>query len=230
MHQERPTAEEWKLWTKANRLWSTSTGTLFNPLGQWLYPRPLQRQQHFAYLHRGRRLYLRVGDDQYQVCLPTGTPGEYRFYPRFRTFKTVKSAAHPVHVTVSHTDPDCWNVDSEMYGILPSVSTTCAETFEAFINTLEPWEIDVLRMTTMHADPNATCEALSYGLRAASDGSVRFLTQGSFGWTLSTDHGIQAATGMGPARGPRPSNRIELKVMDYSPFFDFSFAFQSIPE
>ena len=116
-----------------------------------------------------------------------------------------------------------------MYGILPSVSTTCAETFEAFINTLEPWEIDVLRMTTMHADPNATCEALSYGLRAASDGSVRFLTQGSFGWTLSTDHGIQAATGMGPARGPRPSNRIELKVMDYSPFFDFSFAFQSIP-
>jgi hypothetical protein len=33
------------------------------------------------------------------------------------------------------------------------------------------------------------------------------LTQGSFGWTLSTDQGIQAALGMGPARGPpRPSS------------------------
>jgi hypothetical protein len=64
----------------------------------------------------------------------------------------------------------------------------------------------MLQMTTMHTDPNATCEALSHGLRAASDGSVRFLTQGSFGWTLSTDQGIQAATSMGPARGPRPSS------------------------
>jgi hypothetical protein len=51
--------------------------------------------------------------------------------------------------------------------------------------------------------PNATCEALSHSLQAASVGSVWFLTQGSFrSWTLSTDQGIQAALGMGPARGP----------------------------
>jgi hypothetical protein len=58
----------------------------------------------------------------------------------------------------------------------------------------------------MHVDPNALCEALSHGFRAASDGSVRFMTQGAFGWVPSTDHGVQAATGMGPARGPRPSS------------------------
>ena len=61
-------------------------------------------------------------------------------------------------------------------------------------------------MTTMHVDPNALCVALSHGFRAASDGSVRLQSQGSFGWVLSTDQGIQVATGMGPARGPRPSS------------------------
>ena len=58
----------------------------------------------------------------------------------------------------------------------------------------------------MHVDPNALCVALSHGFRAASDGSVRLQSQGSFGWVLSTDQGIQVATGMGPARGPRPSS------------------------
>ena len=81
------------------------------------------------------------------------------------------------------------------------------ETFDDFVNTLAPWEIDILRMTKMHLDPNATCEALSsHGLRAASDGSVRLSTQGAFGWALNTGDGFQVATGMGPARGPRPSS------------------------
>jgi hypothetical protein len=81
------------------------------------------------------------------------------------------------------------------------------ETFNDFVNTLAPWKIDILRMTKMHLDPNATCEALSlHGLRAASDGSVRLSTQGAFGWALNTDDGFQVATGMGPARGPRPSS------------------------
>ena len=69
-------------------------------------------------------------------------------------------------------------------------------------------------MTAMHGDPNTVCNALSHGLRAASDGSVRFLTQGAFGWVLSMDQGVQTATGMGFARGPPPLP-IEPKVMVY---------------
>jgi hypothetical protein len=91
-----------------------------------------------------------------------------------------------------------------MHSIVPAPTSERSETFADFIETLEPWETDVLRMTSLQVDPNAVCEALSHGFRAASDGSVRFSTQGSFGWALSTDQGIQAATGMGPARGPRP--------------------------
>ena len=114
--------------------------------------------------------------------------------------------AHPVQVSASPRNPDYWDVHPQWSGIYQPPPRPPTATFAEYVNTLAPWEIDVLRMTTMHVDPNALCEALSHGLRAASDGSVRFLTQGSFGWVLSTDQGVQAATGMGPARGPRPSS------------------------
>jgi exonuclease III len=203
--QERPSEEVWTLWRKANLIWSQHNGTLHQPLGQWLLPRAQQRQQHFAYL-RHRRLYIRVGSTQYQVCTPTINPGEFRFHTRVRQYSTIKSDAHPVLVTVSGFHPDHWQVNPITHPIQIITPPARAETFAAFVDTLEPWEIDVLRMTTLNVDPNAICAALSHGLRAASDGSVRFLTQGAFGWALSTDQGIQAATGMGPARGPRPSS------------------------
>jgi len=177
-------------------------------MGRWLHPRPSQRQQYFAYLHRNRRLYIRVDEMQYQVvCTPTINPGEFRFRPRIRTYASIKATpAHPVHVTASRLKPDYWQIHPVMSDILPQILHNRAQPFEAFINTLQPWEIDVLRMTTLNSHPNEICEALSHGLRAASDGSVRFSTQSSFGWALSTDQGIQAATGMGPVRGPRPSS------------------------
>jgi hypothetical protein len=83
VNQDRPSEAEWKLWRRANRLWSSQDGVLLRPLGVWLHPRSQQRQQHFAY-HRQRRLYLRVGVNTYQVCKPTRNPGEYRFTARVR--------------------------------------------------------------------------------------------------------------------------------------------------
>ena len=205
INQERPSEVEWRLWRKANLLWSNASGALRTQLGQWLESRPQQRQQQFAYLHRNRRLYIRVGSDQYQICLPTGSPGEYRFHPRVRAYDAVKAMAHPVHVTASAANPDFWQVDPQMHSILPPSPTDRFTTFEEFVDTLEPWESNVLRMTTLLAEPDAVCEVLSSGFRAASDGSVRLMTQGSFGWVLSTEHGHRVATGMGPARGPRPA-------------------------
>jgi hypothetical protein len=92
-----------------------------------------------------------------------------------------------------------------MHPIVPAPPIERSETYAEFIEQLEPWETDVLQLTTWHVDPNAVCDALTHGFRAASDGSVRLSTQGSFGWALSTAQGIQAATGRGPVRGPRPS-------------------------
>jgi len=154
VHQDRPSEDEWKLWKKANRIWSTIHGELHTAMGRWLHPRPSQCQQYFAYLHRNRRLYIRVDEMQYQVCTPTINPGEFRFRPRIRTYASIKAAAHPVHVTASRLNPDYWQIHPVMSDIPPQILHNRAQTFKAFINTLQPWEIDVLRMTTLNSHPN----------------------------------------------------------------------------
>jgi hypothetical protein len=40
INQDRPSANEWKLWISANRIWSDSQGYLLQPLGAWLHPLP----------------------------------------------------------------------------------------------------------------------------------------------------------------------------------------------
>ena len=57
---------------------------------------------------------------------------------------------------------------------------------------------------------------LEYGLRGVSDGSVREEEEfGAYGWTLSTDNGERAASGMGPVGGSKqqPYYRSEAMAM-----------------
>jgi hypothetical protein len=58
----------------------------------------------------------------------------------------------------------------------------------------------------MATDAYAVSVALEHGIRAVSDGSEWFQSQGSFGWMLSSDNGERLASGMGPARSSRPNS------------------------
>ena len=75
IYQERPSDTAWKLWRRANKLWSHAKGDLFENLGSWLLPCHNQRQQHFAYLDHellcpdNHVLWIRI-DQGYQRCLP----------------------------------------------------------------------------------------------------------------------------------------------------------------
>ena len=60
--------------------------------------------------------------------------------------------------------------------------------------------------TKLATDAYAVSVALEHGLRAVSDGSEWFQSQGSFGWMLSSDQGDRLASGMGPARSSRPNS------------------------
>lgn len=62
-------------------------------------------------------------------------------------------------------------------------------TFEAFVQTLPPWEVEILQIVGLACDAFAVGEALSHGVRAVSDGSVWDDDQGAFGWTTSNDIG-----------------------------------------
>ena len=79
--------------------------------------------------------------------------------------------------------------------ILETVPRDRAETLDAYVNIFEPWKMDVLWMTTIYSDPNALCKAHS---------DVIWLP--SYIQLLSRYHGVQAATGMGPASDPRPAS------------------------
>ncbi len=86
--------------------------------------------------------------------------------------------------------------------------------------------------TIIITDPYTACDSLMHGFKAGSDGSVRYNRQGSFGWVLSTDIGERVATGMGPARGPRPTSyraeacamlsvlRFMIRLAEYTAMFE----------
>ncbi|KAI2502874.1 hypothetical protein MHU86_11543 [Fragilaria crotonensis] len=68
VHQELPNEAAWKIWKKANALWSRMDGTMLQPLGSWLV-RPItqSRIQHFAYATT-KKLYIRTSEGEFKVC------------------------------------------------------------------------------------------------------------------------------------------------------------------
>ena len=151
------------------------------------------------------RLYIRLGEVYTILCKPTTRPQRYQETSQMIPFALLPSEAQPVDVLPS-TLPNQWQVKSAQCRHVSSIPPTKTDTFESYVHTLDPWEIDILRHTTMHVDPYTLCTALATGIQAATDGSVRYETQGAFRWILSTDTGEHAATGMGPARGYRPTS------------------------
>jgi hypothetical protein len=89
-----------------------------------------------------------------------------------------------------------------------------AGTFEEYLSTLEAWEYDLLRHSTLFADAFTICDVLQTAFLAGSDGSEKFGTDGAFGWMISSESGERAAAGMGPSRGWRmDSYRAECSGM-----------------
>ena len=207
VNQRRPSAVAWALWRKANRIWSYPTGELHQQLGEWTIQ--LQRYRHFAYLQPYRqsfRLYLRFGNEEYTICVATRNQANlYGASDRSIPFAQILPDAQSVEVEPT-PNPNRWLVLSPVRPSIFIPRQPITETFEAFIQTLEPWEEELLQHTQMKVDPNTLCNMLSHGIEAASDGSVRFETQGAFGWMLSNDPGERLASGMGPARGYRPTS------------------------
>ena len=65
-HQERPDDEVWRIWFRANLIWSDGT-QLKEALGGWTIPHSQQRQNAPAYYNRpDRSLYLPTADNQYR--------------------------------------------------------------------------------------------------------------------------------------------------------------------
>jgi hypothetical protein len=75
--------------------------------------------------------------------------------------------------------------------------------FHEYIQTLLPWEADLLQHVTLELDPAYICFDLQLYFYAGTDGSVKHGTYGSFGWSLSNPEGERVAKAMGLARGSK---------------------------
>ena len=95
-------------------------------------------------------------------------------------------------------------------GILYPLPPPVPASFAIFVTTLPAWEAELLAQVELAADPYTVAEALSHGIRAASDGSawtVEDGLQGSFGWIMSTDNPQdRAVRGMGVVQGSHPDS------------------------
>jgi hypothetical protein len=84
------------------------------------------------------------------------------------------------------------------YQIIPNAPNL---DFKIFTANLEPWEEELLHFIQISTDVCTLCGKLNNGFSATSDGSVRYKTNGSFGWIISTEDGERLAQAYGPVRG-----------------------------
>jgi hypothetical protein len=206
IYQQRPAEPEWKLWKKANLIWSTPEGIMVEPLGPWLDISSHQRQHHQAYWNQPQHtpeieLWVRAGSG-YTRCLLIHD-GTFRETTLQRDWKNLPPDMHPVEA--HFTGQGRWNFRSDGCRRTPPPLYVAA-TFEQFIQSLPPWEEELLSLIEMTADPFTVSEALSHGVCAVSDGSVWDNFQGAYGWTISTDLGERCVEGMGPVRGAHPDS------------------------
>ena len=104
VNQDRPSDDEWKLWKKANLLWSASDGTLKHPLVSWLVPIVTQLQRHFAY-SIGGTLAIQFGTS-YQIH--RRRQGQYHFSGLSVPFADLPHDATPTDA-MYHTLTDVWS-------------------------------------------------------------------------------------------------------------------------
>ena len=200
VHQEIPSAATWKLWKRANELWSNPDGTLIQPLGQWLLSNEKSRLSHFAYA-QGSTLYVRKIDGEYIKSRKLNHAQDLYIERNVcLRMEEIPRTASPVEIRETGRDHQWRNVyRSQQQNPRPQLAVA---TFKDYVQQLKPWEIDLLRHTELLVDPYTACFLeLQQGFEAGSDGSEKFGTDGSFGWEISTSQGERAATGMGPSRG-----------------------------
>jgi hypothetical protein len=103
--------------------------------------------------------------------------------------------------------PGHWQWTTASYVLIQGLQPV--RTFSDFIDSLLDWEHEPLGHTQMAIDAYAVGVALEHGIRAVSDESEWFQSQGFFGWILSSDLGEQAVPN--GARKQQPTQFIPVR-------------------
>ena len=101
IYQERPSENDWKLWRKANLIWSDTNGKLFEALGPWILHPKEQRQQHRAYFQMQGALWIEVAlrvklGNAYTRCKMLHDQWHYRETDEYREWTNLPDDLYPV--------------------------------------------------------------------------------------------------------------------------------------
>ena len=199
INQERPSELEWRLWRKANKIWSDSLGVMTQTLGRWTQPHSKRRIRCMAYQY-GTTLAVYNDGHNYTKC-HLHTAREYIDDQSGSIhYDDIPEYANPVMVILK--TEATWKV-TKVTQTIRTPPPLSYGTFAEYIAALHPWEMDLLQHHELSVDPYTACLELQSHFFAGSDGSEKYGVQGAFGWVISTVEGERLALGMGPARGRR---------------------------
>ena len=201
VHQEKPSEKAWRTWRRANLLWSHQDGRLKVPLQEWLHETTRLRNRYAAYRFRSRVWIRQAEGDKYMEYRMQTTNISEQYPLREVSFNQLPKEVTPAEIR--HKTSGAWEVSGHLapYRYPSPVPPSRVATFDMYVDTLDPWEKDLLQHHTLFADAFTICWTAQVNLRVVSDGSAHPPSKASFGWMMSNREGERAAQGMGPVRG-----------------------------
>ena len=200
-HQERPDDEVWRIWFRANLIWSDGT-QLKEALGGWTIPHSQQRQNAPAYYNRpDRSLYLPTADNQYRKYSLSGELSQSDNGLNIVPILPVSALPTRIRADTSWIQPD------HLPSLYRQPSGPPPGTFRSFLDQKADWENHLFHSLELQLDPFQLLEGLQQlPFSCTSDGSVRYQREGSFGWALSFQNGDRPVHCSGPVYGFKPTS------------------------
>ena len=147
----------------------------------------------------------------YNIYLPTTATNsqDYIYYASAELDRTneLPSTGYPIFAQDCHHGT--WRVrKAPRTGIWRPIPALVPRNldFQTYLAGLDPWEADLLHFVQLKADVFNIMRKILPGFSAASNGSVLYKTNGSFGWILATNSDERLAEAYGPVRGYRPTS------------------------
>jgi exonuclease III len=225
VEQARPSLGAWKLWKRANSLWSTASGMLYRPMSKWVIPINETRFR-WQYYVADDWLFVRESDSpsssQYTAIPRIGSNDVPKFFAKsHRRDAVVQTFAH------DNLPPHSKPVDALPVSIHMWKVSDCGFQFQAaetFISTerriqseadnhqatgtvllpipnLKPWERYLMDGAKSSYSAEELAEKLSNKFYVASDGSVLSNGCASFGWIMANEDGKRLVKCSGPVQG-----------------------------
>jgi len=200
-NRRRPPTDAWVQWRRACCLWADPTGKFCQALGLWTCTASEMRRKWFAYFDSTEdTLYVANGNNYDQFWIrgtsTEGTP---------QVALNPSASAVPISVCLD-SDLSRWTIGTQSYYLRPR-NAVPPGTFNEYITGLDEWEKALLAQVEIHFDPFTIHQMLlESNFAITSDGSVRYETDGAFGWSMSLHNGTRLASAAGPVYGYRPSS------------------------